>query len=136
LAGWGSVSGCGGGGAWPLGSGGLWGRIDSTGTLSADYFDYRGNWMGVGNSGQDASVSTFGVGGVSRSNGGAVTVGEGGDGGDYDTGSQGSGANSWSGAFQVYPGNAGNGGDAGDYAVNGNSYITWVATGTRYGAIV
>ena len=32
--------------------------------------------------------------------------------------------------------NAGNGGDAGDYAVNGNSYITWVATGTRYGAIV
>ena len=27
------------------------------------------------------------------------------------------------------------GGAAGD-AVNGNSYITWVATGTRYGAIV
>ena len=91
--------------------------------------------MYVGNSGQDASVSTFGVGGVSRSVGVFVT-GEGGDGGDYDTGSQGSGANSWSGAFQVYPGNAGNGGDAGDYAVNGNSYITWVATGTRYGAIV
>jgi len=135
LAGWGSVSGCGGGGAWPLGSGGLWGRIDSTGTLSADYADYPGNRMYVGNSGQDASVSTFGVGGVSRSDGVYVT-GEGGDGGDYDTGSQGSGANSWSGAFQVYPGNAGNGGDAGDYAVNGNSYITWVATGTRYGAIV
>ena len=135
LAGWGSVSGCGGGGAWPLGSGGLWGRIDSTGTLSADYVDSRGNDMYVGNSGQDASVSTFGVGGVSRSVGVFVT-GEGGDGGDYDTGSQGSGANSWSGAFQVYPGNAGNGGDAGDYAVNGNSYITWVATGTRYGAIV
>lgn len=135
LAGWGSVSGCGGGGAWPLGSGGLFGRIDSTGTLSADYVDYRGNDMYVGNSGQDASVSTFGVGGVSRSVGVYVT-GEGGDGGDYDTGSQGSGGNSWSGAFQVYPGNAGNGGDAGDYAVNGNSYITWVATGTRYGAIV
>ena len=135
LAGWGSVSGCGGGGAWPLGSGGLWGRIDSTGTLSADYVDSYGSDMYVGNSGQDASVSTFGVGGVSRSVGVYVT-GEGGDGGDYDTGSQGSGANSWSGAFQVYPGNAGNGGDAGDYAVNGNSYITWVATGTRYGAIV
>ena len=135
LAGWGSVSGCGGGGAWPLGSGGLWGRIDSTGTLSADYVDSYGSYMYVGNSGQDASVSTFGVGGVSRSVGVYVT-GEGGDGGDYDTGSQGSGANSWSGAFQVYPGNAGNGGDAGDYAVNGNSYITWVATGTRYGAIV
>ena len=135
LAGWGSVSGCGGGGAWPLGSGGLWGRIDSTGTLSADYADYPGNRMYVGNSGQDASVSTFGVGGVSRSNG-VYGTGEGGDGGDYDTGSQGSGANSWSGAFQVYPGNAGNGGDAGDYAINGNSYITWVATGTRYGAIV
>ena len=135
LAGWGSVSGCGGGGAWPLGSGGLFGRIDSTGTLSADYVDYRGNDMYVGNSGQDASVSTFGVGGVSRSVGVYVT-GEGGDGGDYDTCSQGSGGNSWSGAFQVYPGNAGNGGDAGDYAINGNSYITWVATGTRYGVIV
>jgi len=135
LAGWGAVSGCGGGGAWPLGSGGLWGRIDSTGTLSADYVDAYGNDMYVGNSGQDASVSTFGVGGVSRSVGVFVT-GEGGDGGDYDTGSQGSGGNSWSGAFQVYPGNPGNGGDAGDYAVNGNSYITWIATGTRYGAIV
>lgn len=136
LSGWGSVSGCGGGGGWPLGSGGLWGRIDSTGTISADYVDYRGNRMYVGNSGQDASVSTFGVGGVSRSNGGVDVTGEGGDGGDYDTGSQGSGANSWSGAFGALPGNAGNGGDAGDYAVNGNSYITWVATGTRYGAIV
>ena len=73
---------------------------------------------------------------MSRSNGGVYATGEGGDGGDYDTGSQGSGANSWSGAFQVLSGNAGNGGDAGDYAVNGNSYITWVATGTRYGAIV
>lgn len=137
LAGWEAVSGCGGGGAWPLGSGGLFGRIDSTGTLSADYVDYRGNEMYVGNSGQDASVSTFGVGGVSRNvHGGVHVTGEGGDGGDYDTGSQGSGANSWSGAFQVYAGNAGNGGNAGDYAVNGNSYITWVATGTRYGAIV
>lgn len=135
LAGWGSISGCGGGGAWPLGSGGLWGRIDSTGTLSADYVDSYGSDMYVGNSGQDASVSTFGNGGVSRSVG-VFVVGEGGDGGDYDTSSGGSGANSWSGAFQVYPGNAGNGGDAGDYAVNGNSYITWIATGTRYGSIV
>jgi len=135
LAGWGSISGCGGGGAWPLGSGGLWGRIDSTGTLSADYVDSYGSDMYVGNSGQDASVSTFGDGGVSRSVG-VFVVGEGGDGGDYDTSSGGSGANSWSGAFQVYSGNAGNGGDAGDYAVNGNSYITWIATGTRYGAIV
>lgn len=137
LAGWGSVSGCGGGGAWPLGSGGLWGKIDSTGTISADYVDYRGNRMYVGNSGQDASVSTFGVGGVSRNvHGGVYVTGEGGDGGDYDTGSQGSGGNSWSGASGALFGNSGNGGNAGDYAVNGNSYITWVATGTRYGAIV
>lgn len=137
LAGWGSVSGCGGGGAWPLGSGGLWGKIDSTGTISADYVDYRGDSMYVGNSGQDASVSTFGVGGVSRNvHGGVYVTGEGGDGGDYDTGSQGSGGNSWSGASGALFGNSGNGGNAGDYAVNGNSYITWVATGTRYGAIV
>ena len=135
LSGWGSVSGCGGGGAWPLGSGGLWGRIDSTGTLSADYVDYRGNNMYVGNSGQDASLSTFGTGGASRDISGSI-IGAGGTGGDYDTWSGGSGVNSWSGAFQVYPGNAGNGGDTGDYAINGNSYITWVTTGTRYGAIV
>jgi len=32
-------------------------------------------------------------------------------------------------------GSAGTGGTAGN-AVVGNSYITWVATGTRYGAIV
>jgi len=134
-AGWRSLSGSGGGGAWPLGNGGLWGKIDSTGTISADYANAYSDNMYVGNSGQDASLSTFGTGGASRYLGGLI-IGAGGTGGDYDTGSQGSGANSWSGAFQVYPGNAGNGGDAGDYAVNGNSYITWVATGTRHGAIV
>lgn len=134
-AGWRSLSGSGGGGAWPLGDGGLWGRIDSTGTISADYANAYSDDMYVGNSGQDASLSTFGTGGASRDISGLI-IGAGGTGGDYDTGSSGSGANSWSGAFQFYPGNAGNGGDAGDYAVNGNSYITWVATGTRYGAIV
>ena len=134
-AGWRSLSGSGGGGAWPLGSGGLWGRIDSTGTLSADYANAYSDDMYVGNSGQDASLSTFGTGGASRDISGSI-IGAGGTGGDYDTGSGGSGGNSWSGAFQVYNGNAGNGGDAGDYAINGNSYITWVATGTRYGAIV
>jgi len=134
-AGWRSLSGSGGGGAWPLGSGGLWGKIDSTGTISADYANAYSDDMYVGNSGQDASLSTFGTGGASRDISGLI-IGAGGTGGDYDTGSSGSGANSWSGAFQVYSGNPGNGGDAGDYAVNGNSYITWVATGTRYGAIV
>ena len=134
-AAWRSLSGSGGGGGWPLGSGGLWGKIDSTGTISADYANAYTDDMYVGNSGQDASLSTFGTGGASRDISGSI-IGAGGTGGDYDTGSQGSGANSWSGAFQVYPGNAGNGGDAGDYAINGNSYITWVTTGTRYGAIV
>lgn len=134
-AGWRSLSGSGGGGAWPLGNGGLWGKIDSTGTISADYANAYSDDMYVGNSGQDASLSTFGTGGASRDISGLI-IGAGGTGGDYDTSSSGSGANSWSGAFQFYPGNAGNGGDAGDYAVNGNSYITWVATGTRYGAIV
>ncbi len=134
-AAWRSLSGSGGGGGWPLGSGGLWGKIDSTGTISADYANAYTDDMYVGNSGQDASLSTFGTGGASRDISGSI-IGAGGTGGDYDTGSGGSGANSWSGAFQVYNGNAGNGGDAGDYAVNGNSYITWVATGTRYGAIV
>ncbi len=134
-AAWRSLSGSGGGGAWPLGSGGLWGKIDSTGTISADYANAYTDDMYVGNSGQDASLSTFGTGGASRDISGSI-IGAGGTGGDYDTGSGGSGVNSWSGAFQVYPGNAGNGGDAGDYAIHGNSYITWVTTGTRYGAIV
>ena len=33
-------------------------------------------------------------------------------------------------------GNGGYGGGAGGAAVSGNSYVTWVATGTRYGALV
>lgn len=134
-AAWRSLSGSGGGGAWPLGSGGLWGKIDSTGTISADYANAYTDDMYVGNSGQDASLSTFGTGGASRDISGSI-IGAGGAGGDYDTGSIGGDGNGWTGAFQVYNGIAGNGGDAGDYAVNGNSYITWVETGTRYGAIV
>jgi len=132
---WRSLSGSGGGGGWPFGAIGGAGKIDATDTATADYTDAYGHYMFVGNAGHAASLSTFGAGGASRDINGLI-VGAGGAGGDYDTGSQGSGGNSWSGAFQVYNGIAGNGGDAGDYAVNGNSFITWVATGTRYGAIV
>lgn len=35
-----------------------------------------------------------------------------------------------------YAGDGGNGGANGDYAINGNSLITWVNTGTIYGTIV
>jgi len=86
-AGWRSLSGSGGGGAWPLGSGGLWGKIDSTGTISADYANAYSDDMYVGNSGQDASLSTFGTGGASRDISGLI-IGAGGTGGDYDTGSK------------------------------------------------
>ncbi len=134
-AGWRSLSGSGGGGGWPFGAIGGAGKIDATDTATADYTDAYGHYMFVGNAGHAASLSTFGAGGASRDINGLI-VGAGGAGGDYDTGSIGGDGNGWRGAFQVYNGIAGNGGDAGDYAVNGNSYITWIATGTRYGAIV
>lgn len=133
--GWRSLSGSGGGGGWPFGAIGGAGKIDATDTATADYTDAYGHYMFVGNAGHAASLSTFGAGGASRDISGLI-VGAGGAGGDYDTGSIGGDGNGWTGAFQVYNGIAGNGGDAGDYAVNGNSYITWIATGTRHGAIV
>lgn len=133
--GWRSLSGSGGGGGWPFGAIGGAGKIDAIDTATADYTDAYGHYMFVGNAGHAASLSTFGAGGASRDISGLI-VGAGGAGGDYDTGSIGGDGNGWTGAFQVYNGIAGNGGDAGDYAVNGNSYITWIATGTRHGAIV
>ncbi len=107
----------GGGGGWPYGSGGLGG-------------DY-----GYGASGNDGSIASTnggagGAGGRSSSGGDFGQGGAGGTGGDIGQ----NGLVGGTGAGEDF-GFGGTGGDIGD-AIHGNSYITWVATGTRYGAIV
>jgi hypothetical protein len=139
-AGFHSVSGCGGGGGWPLGVGGRAGRIDNTDTATADYNIGSGyGAMFIGNAGYNAS-SAFGSGAAGRdilpSTGSDAHAGRGGNGGDYDTASVGGASSGGSAPYGIWVGNGGNGGNAGDYAINGNSFITWIATGTRYGAIV
>jgi hypothetical protein len=65
-------------------------------------------------------------------------VGNGGDGGNSyaQNGTAGDNASVSSNDGQIGGAQTGaNGGSAGD-CIHGNSYITWVATGTRYGAIV
>ncbi|MFZ1618519.1 MAG: hypothetical protein WAT41_14320, partial [Flavobacteriales bacterium] len=107
----------GGGGGWPYGSGGLGG-------------DY-----GYGASGNDGSIASTnggagGAGGRSSSGGDFGQGGAGGTGGDIGQ----NGLVGGTGAGEDF-GFGGTGGALGD-AIHGNSYITWVATGTRYGAIV
>jgi hypothetical protein len=104
-------NGSGGGGGAALGAAGL------------------GSVGGVGVSGVDGSVAMDTTGGVGGTIGALHGVGGtggnlGADGTDGDDGVNG--------AFTYY---GGTGGLAGD-CIHGNSYITWVATGTRYGAIV
>lgn len=82
----------------------------------------------VGGTGGNGTNSTAGSGG-SGSGSGSVLGGAGGAGGGY--GSAGSSGNSGTGSCAT----AGAAGGAGGAAVNGNANITWVATGTRTGAI-
>ena len=107
----------GGGGGWPYGSGGLGG-------------DY-----GYGASGNDGSIASTnggagGAGGRSSSGGDFGQGGAGGTGGDIGQ----IGLVGGTGAGEDF-GFGGTGGALGD-AIHGNSYITWITTGTRYGAIV
>lgn len=103
----GTAAGGGGGGGMPNGSGG-------------------NSVSGSGNPGTAASPLAAGVGGAVTGPVGGLYSGAGGDGGSYgqpgDTGTTG-----------TY-GSGGAGGGAGD-CINGNSNITWTATGTRHGAI-
>jgi hypothetical protein len=140
-------SGSGGGGGWPYGSGGLAGSIDYLDTATADYtvtYSPKTCEHQIGYAGDDAAifpVTTGGAGGAARSNyGSSIFYAEmyaSGDGGDYH---QNNGANGGSaaasGTVYALPGSAGNGGAYGDYAVNGNSYVTWTVPGWRYGSIV
>lgn len=84
---------------------------------------------GSGNNGNDGTATAGGAGGTAQSAGGA-TSGTGGTGGAPgqagNNGNTGSGGSVQSGATS---------GGAAGAAVNGNSNITWIATGTRQGAI-
>lgn len=118
-------TGGGGGGGWPNGQGG------NTGTTSGLFFQY------LGSNGANAST----VGGNGGSGGDSLTgyiAGDGGTGGKYSTSPTSASNGDDSAGTQggaSYVGSAGSAGLLGD-AIHGNSYITWVATGTRYGAIV
>ena len=102
----------GGGGGAALGAGGLRGNVDGT-----------NNWPA--NDGDNANADNIhgGNGGAAGSTG--LNAGNGGNGGDLGQNGQNGGGQS----------NYGLGGIAGD-CIHGNSFITWIATGTRYGAIV
>ena len=119
--------GAGGGGGWPYGVAGASTLTTSGGTVISG---------GLTNA-TNATKTINGTGG----NGAVVNksyVGDGGDGGNSYA------QNGAAGADAAIIGNNGgtglaqtgaNGGSAGD-CIHGNSFITWVATGTRYGAIV
>jgi hypothetical protein len=101
------------------GGGGGGGRGDGGGGGGAPYGIGGGNLVGLGTPSTNGGLTTGGTGGI------YIPGQYGGDGG-------GLGANGQDG---VSPYDYTTGGIAGD-AVHGNSYITWIATGTRYGAIV
>jgi len=118
-------SGGAGGGGFPYGSGG-------TGGVSTSYVGMtNGNYNGL--LGQDADNSIYGDGGLGGTRRTGFRGGNGGNGGDV--GQNGLSGDSGSDAGKTGNTVAGTAGVFGD-AVNGNSYITWTATGTIYGAII
>lgn len=86
------------------------------------------DYNSTGYSGNGGTSSSAGNGGprIFSSNSGARYSGAGGNGGNW-----GSGGN---GGASVTGSNGGSGGSGG-YAVSGDSNVTWIATGSRYGAI-
>ena len=107
------------------GGGGGGGRVNASGA--------QGGQSG-GTSGGTGTAATLTAAGSGAGGGAYAPYGYGGNGGNggNNAASGGNGTSSYgsSGAFA-----AGGAGGAGGSAVNGNSNITWVATGTRYGAI-
>lgn len=140
-------SGSGGGGGWPFGTGGNVGQMNYDDTIFTDHTYSVGGYtynQQVGNAGQTATkVIAVSNGGNPRINSGSAyffaethTAGDGGcpvlatlatNGGD----SQAAGDIGY-----IYAGDGGNAGANGDYAINGNSHITWLNTGLIYGNIV
>ena len=122
-----SVFGGGGGGG---GGGSAWGtggivRSGGGGGGGAVYGQYGsgGNWEGIdGGSGGSGTETAGGAGGYNDQNKSTGGVG---------------GARGAVGAtpYNSFTGGYGGAGGAGGSSVAGNSYVTWVATGTRYGAL-
>lgn len=103
----GTVAGGGGGGGSPQGAGGT-------------------SVSGSGNNGTAGTTSGGGAGGAATGPVGGLYSGAGGNGGGYGQAGN-------TGTVGTY-GSPGSGGAAGD-CINGNSNITWIATGTRHGTI-
>jgi hypothetical protein len=77
-----------------------------------------------GSNGSSGSLSSAGAGGAGGGQqGNPATGAKGGDGGNFGAGG---GSGSYSGSY---------GGGSGGSALTGNSYVTWIATGTRLGSI-
>lgn len=107
------------------GSGGGGGRTGLTNS-AAGIAPFSVNWAN-GNNGSQGTVSAAGSGGAARNAGSPFFIngGAGGNGGNWGA----SGSNGGNG------GNTGGTGGAGGSAISGNSNVTWVAFGTRLGAI-
>jgi hypothetical protein len=140
-------SGSGGGGGWPFGAGGNVGQMNYDDTIFTDYtysvYSYTYNQQ-VGNVGETATKSiAVSYGGNPRLNGASggyfaetYTAGDGGCPVLSVSATNGMNSQAYGDIGYIYAGYGGNGGANGDYAINGNSLITWENTGTIYGTIV
>ena len=154
----------GGGGGGGTGQGGVGGAGGAAILLSVALSITNNSIIGGGGGGGGGG-SAWGTGGIVRSGGGGgggAVYGEGGDGGIWpgiNGGPGGDGTETAGGAggfndqnkspggvggargaagttpYNTFTGSNGGAGGAGGAAVSGNSYVTWVATGTRYGAL-
>ena len=140
-------SGSGGGGGWPFGAGGNVGQMNYDDTIFTDYtysvYSYTYNQQ-VGNVGETATkFIAVSYGGNPRLNGASGgyfaethTAGDGGCPVLSVSATNGMNSQAYGDIGYIYAGDGGNGGANGDYAINGNSLITWLATGAIYGTIV
>lgn len=127
--------------AWAGGGGGNGGAGVGTGGSrgtptggNANGSPYTGTAAVVGGAGTYTAAGTGGSGGDSSNARNSANGGDGGAGGSLGTaGSSASGAGASGGDTETL-GTAGSGGAAGA-CLTGNSNITWIATGTRYGTI-
>lgn len=118
----------GGGAAGGGGGGGGGGRTGRTGSLggAGSYPGFAGTFSKGGDGDNGGTAGKQGVGAATGSGGNAGGSAAGGGGGGWGSG----GGNGFGSG-----GGPGGSGGAGGAAVVGNSYITWINTGTRYGSI-
>lgn len=140
-------SGSGGGGGWPFGTGGNAGQMNYDDTIFTDHTYMVGSRtynQQVGNVGETATkVIAVSNGGNPRLNSGSAyffaetyTAGDGGCPVLSVLSTNGMNSQAAGAIHYIYAGDGGNGGANGDYAINGNSLITWISTGLIYGSII